>query len=296
MDFKIYSDNFSIQSAPPHQVVDWGVDLVKAPKLWSFTKGEGMKIAVLDTGIDFNHPDLADNYKKGINFTSSNSSDVMDRKGHGTHVAGIIAAVDNDKGIVGVAPKAELYICKVLADDGNGSISSIIEGIHWAINQEVDIISMSLGASVDPGKQFYDAIKLARENGIIIVAASGNENSNVVWPAAYEEVLAVGAIDQSLDRASFSNYGKELDVTAPGVDILSTYPGNRYATLSGTSMATPMVAGVVALIQAYCRLNNIKATPEKIIELIQESSRDLGEFGRDDSFGQGLIDLSLLVK
>lgn len=296
MEFKIQSDVLEVQDTSPKQVIDWGVSLVQAPQMWSVTKGEGIKIAVLDTGIDFNHPDLAPNYKKGMNFTTSNVTDVMDRQGHGTHCAGIIAGCDNSIGIVGVAPRAELYVGKVLGDDGSGSIDSIVRGIDWAISEQVDVISMSLGCSVDPGPALHDAIKRAREAGIVIVAATGNENTHVGWPAAYEEVIAVGAVDQTLGRAGFSNFGNETDIAAPGVDIFSTYPVSRYAKLSGTSMATPMVAGVIGLIHAYCRSVGQKATPEQIMQLIRERSVDLGTNGVDDMFGNGLVNVYKLVK
>lgn len=296
MEFQIQSEVIEVQDASPKQVIDWGVSLVQAPKMWSMTRGEGMKIAVLDTGIDTTHPDLAPNYKKGKNFTSSKTDDVTDRQGHGTHCAGIIAGCDNMVGIVGVAPKAELYIGKVLGDNGSGGIEAIVKGIDWAISEGVDIISMSLGCSNDPGPALHDAVKRARAAGIIMVVASGNENTHVGWPAVYDEVIAVGAVDQTFGRANFSNFGSELDVAAPGVDILSTYPVNKYARLSGTSMATPMVAGIVALIQKFCRNMGVAATPEKIIQMITERSVDMGDAGRDDMFGNGLINVFRMVK
>lgn len=295
MTFSIHSEVVQIQSTQK-QVIDWGVSLVQAPQLWSETKGEGMKIAVLDTGVDKDHPDLKPNIKKGMNFTSSNRLDYRDRQGHGTHCAGIIAGCDNEIGVVGVAPKAELYIAKVLGDDGSGTIAGIVKGIEWAISERVDIISMSLGASRDPGSVLHNAIKRARKAGIIIVGATGNENTHVGWPAAYDEVIAVGAIGQDLERADFSNFGKEVAIAAPGVDILSTYPTNQYAKLSGTSMATPMVAGVVALAQAYCRKRGIKATPDFIVKMIRERSVDLGETGTDHRFGNGLVNVYKMIK
>ncbi|MCU5041377.1 S8 family peptidase [Bacillus cereus] len=296
MKFKIQSDVIDIQSVAPIQVIDWGVNLIQAPQMWSITKGEGIRVAILDTGIDATHPDLAANYKKGMNFTTNNFTDIMDRKGHGTHCAGIIAGCDNSIGIVGVAPKAELYIAKVLADDGSGLVEAIVKGIDWAISEQVDIISMSLGSSNDPGPVLHDAIKRAHEAGIIIVAATGNENTHVGWPASYDEVIAVGAINRNLDRATFSNFGSETDVAAPGVDIYSTYPVNRYAKLSGTSMATPMAAGVIALILAYYRDIGKKLTPDQIMQLIREHSVDLGEKGIDDMFGNGLVNVCELMK
>jgi subtilisin family serine protease len=296
MEFKIQSEVLEILSESPKQKIDWGVSLVQAPQLWSMTKGEGIKVAVLDTGIDATHPDLAPNFKKGINFTTTNRNDYVDRQGHGTHCAGVIAACDNMVGVVGVAPRAELYVAKVLGDDGSGSISWIVNGIDWAIKEKVDIISMSLGTSADPGPALHDAIKRARNAGIVIVAASGNENTHVGWPAVYPETIAVGAVDQSFGRAGFSNFGEELDVVAPGVDILSTYPVNQYAKLSGTSMATPMVAGIAALVQAFCRNMGVAATPDKIVQMITERSVDMGQAGDDDMFGNGLINVFRMIK
>lgn len=296
MECNIYSEVVEIQSVAPKQVVDWGVSLVQAPQVWSLTKGEGMKIAVLDTGVDKTHPDLAPNIAKGMNFTSSNRTDFRDRQGHGTHCAGIIAGVDNSIGVVGVAPQAKLYIAKVLGDDGSGSIEGIVQGIDWAIAEKVDIISMSLGCSANPGASLHNAIKRARKAGIVIVAATGNENTHVGWPAAYDEVIAVGAVGQTLDRAGFSNFGKEVDIAAPGVDILSTYPVNKYAKLSGTSMATPMVAGVVALAQAYSRKFGVKANPDMIVQMIQLRSVDLGLKGTDAAFGNGLVNVFKMIK
>ena len=296
MEFKIQSEVLEVQSVTPVQKVDWGVSMVQAPQMWSMTKGDGIKVAVFDTGVDFNHPDLIGNWVKGVNFTTSDINDVMDRQGHGSHCAGVIAGTDNDFGIVGVAPNVKLYGVKVLGDNGSGSINAIVKGIDWAIAEKIDIISMSLGTSADPGPALHDAIKRARAAGIVIVAATGNENTTCGWPAAYPEVIAVGAVDQSFGRANFSNFGEAVDVAAPGVDILSTYPGNRYAKLSGTSMATPMVAGVVALVQTFCRNMGVAATPDKIVQMITERSVDMGTAGDDDMFGNGLVNVYRMIK
>lgn len=296
MEFKIQSEVLEVQSTSPKQVIDWGVSLVQAPQIWSLTKGEGIKVAVLDTGVDPKHPDLAPNIVKGINFTTSNPTDFVDRQGHGSHCAGIIAACDNMVGVVGVAPRAQLYIAKVLGDDGSGSIDAIIKGIDWAIEEQVDIISMSLGCPVDPGPAFHQAFKRAHDAGIIIVAASGNENTHVGWPAVYEETIAVGAVDQAFGKANFSNFGNELDVAAPGVDIYSTYKNGGYAKLSGTSMATPMVAGVIALVESLARKSGQKLSPDQIMQLIHDRSVDLGEAGDDDNFGNGLINIYKLIQ
>jgi subtilisin len=277
------------------QTIDWGVNVVQAPMLWGTTKGEGLKVAILDTGIDRSHPDLVANLKGGANFSSSDRGDYEDRQGHGTHCAGIIGASDNGIGVVGVAPAVELYAVKVMGDNGSGGMQAIADGLDWCIANGIDIASMSLGTSGDPGPILHDAIKRARQAGIILVAASGNEHTHCGWPAAYDEVIAVGAVDAGFDKADFSNFGSEVDVAAPGVQIYSTYKNQSYAKLSGTSMATPMVAGCVAIIQSLCRKMGQKATPEIIMQMLTAKSVDLGADGKDTEYGAGLINLYKLL-
>jgi subtilisin len=184
---------------------------------------------------------------------------------------------------------------KVLGDNGEGGLEGIMQGVDWAIQNKFDIISMSLGCDQKPPEMYHKIFQLAAEAGIIIVAASGNENTTVGWPAAYEEILSVGAVDQDEKRAEFSNFGKRLDVVAPGVDILSTYPGNRYAILSGTSMATPMVVGALALLISHMKKENEVLTLEKAKELLGETCLDLGVKGKDKDYGFGLINIATLL-
>lgn len=274
--------------------IDWGLKAIGAEKAWEKTKGQGIKIAILDTGVDNNHKDLVQNIRGIADFTGSRYS-VVDVQGHGTHVAGIIGGVDNGFGTVGIAPRAELYIGKVLDDNGNGNFEAIVKGIRWAMAQDVDIISMSLGTASRPPQIVHDAIKEATAQGIIILAATGNENSEVCYPALYDEVIAVSAIDKSLQHAGFSNHGIKNEITAPGVDIVSTYKNGSYARLSGTSMATPLVAGATALILARQKdLTGRKPTVAETHALLDTMVLDLGEVGRDELYGLGMIDLSLL--
>lgn len=294
MEMSFNSSPTIIYDSIPSETIGWGIDLVQAPKIWPLTKGEGIKVAVLDTGIDYRHPDLKDNFKDGINLTSAIAGDYLDQSGHGTHCAGVIAASDNGFGIVGVAPEAELYAIKALDKNGEGSLHEIIEGIEWAIKNKMDILSMSIGASRDPGPKMHDAIKRAREAGVIIVCAAGNQNSRVNWPAAYRETIAVGAIDKNMNKASFSNFGEEVDVVAPGVNILSTYPNNKYSVLSGTSMAVPLVSGAIALIQSYARKIGEKATPEYILDIIQDKSTSIK--GESAHYGNGLLNVYEALK
>lgn len=296
MEFTTYA-SLPITATAVNQTVDWGVSITQAPLLWHKTKGEGIKIAVLDTGIDHTHPDLAENIKGGVNFTTTNPDDWMDRQGHGTHCAGIIAGTDNGQGVVGVSPKADLYGVKVLADNGSGTIDWIIRGIDWCIANQMDIVSMSLGTSADPGPELQRAMQRARAAGIILIAASGNEATHCGWPAAYPEVIAVGAVDPTLEKAAYSNFGEEIDIVAGGSEILSTYLNKGYARLSGTSMATPIVTGAAALVQRYARLQDAKIGPVTIMDLLRSRSVGLGGTRlRNDHFGSGLVNVYKLIE
>lgn len=234
-----------------------GVEMIQAPLIWSKTKGKGIKIAVLDTGCDVNHPDLKERIVGGRNFTDDDGSDpdiYTDYNGHGTHVAGTIAATENDNGVIGVAPEADLLIIKVLNKRGSGQYEWIINGILYAIEQHADIISMSLGGPEDT-PELHEAIQKAVAANILVVCAAGNEGDGddktdeLGYPGCYNEVISVGAINLERKSSRFSNSNNEVDLVAPGEEILSTFPDGKYATLSGTSMAAPHVTGALALIK-----------------------------------------------
>jgi len=241
--------------------VPFGVTQCQAPEIWEKgEKGKGIVIAICDTGIDISHPDLKNNIIDGRNFTPEGwRNDFNDRNGHGTHVAGTIAATSSGAGVVGVAPEAKLLICKVLDKNGSGNYYSIIEGIKYATNwtgkngEKVRIINMSLGGSYNDPK-LERAILDAASKGIMVVVASGNEGDNnqetyeYAYPAAYNECITVAACDEEKKLAPFSNNHLQVDVTAAGVNVLSTYPVSKYAKLSGTSMATPHISGMLALL------------------------------------------------
>lgn len=235
------------------QTLPWGIDRIDADVAWSVYQGTGVKVAVIDTGIDLKHPDLKANIAGGYNAISPRRSPT-DGNGHGTHVAGTIAAVNNTTGVVGAAPAARLYAVKALNDNGSGYISDIIEGIDWSIRNGMQVINMSLGTASDI-QSFHDAVKRAYDAGITVVAAAGNSGpgeNTVSYPARYPEVIAVAATDKNDNLAEFSSRGPEVDLAAPGVNIYSTYKRGTYKTLSGTSMAAPHVAGTAALvIQAW---------------------------------------------
>nr|WP_269052348.1 S8 family peptidase [Sporosarcina sp. G11-34] len=234
-----------------------GVELIQAPAIWKETKGKGVTVAILDTGCDSTHPDLQEQIIGGQNFTDDDGSNpdiFLDYNGHGTHVAGTIAAQKDDKGVVGVAPEASLLIVKVLNKKGSGQYEWIINGIDYAIEQKVDIISMSLGGPTDL-PELHEAIKRAVSNNILVVCAAGNEGDGndltdeYAFPGRYNEVISVGAINLERSPSDFTNSHDEIDLVAPGEKILSTYLNGKFATLSGTSMAAPHVSGALALIK-----------------------------------------------
>ncbi|HJV17182.1 MAG TPA: S8 family serine peptidase, partial [Bacillales bacterium] len=269
------------------QTENWGVNAIEAPKAWqSHYTGKGVKIAVIDTGI-YSHEDLS--IAGGKSFVSYTSS-YTDDNGHGTHVAGIIAAKNNNVGIVGVAPDAQLYAVKVLRNDGSGNMSDIISGIDWAITNKMNMINLSLG-STESSNILEETINKASKAGILVIAAAGNNgNSNgtgdtVNYPARYDSVIAVGATDIWKQRASFSSTGNEVDFVAPGVNILSTVLDNQYVSHSGTSMAAPFVTGDLALLkEMYPTMSN-----QGLVDQLKKKALDLGAPGHDPLYGYGLI-------
>jgi subtilisin len=263
----------------PPQQLPWGVDRIDAEWAWDASRGAGVNVAVIDTGIDGSHPDLLDNVKGGVNFVRKgwrppDPGAWADDNGHGTHVAGIIAAEDNDIGVVGVAPLASLYAVKVLNKSGSGYISDIIAGIEWAVDNGMDVANMSLGTNSDV-QSFHDACDAAADAGLLLVAAAGNDGGAVDYPGAYSSVIAVAATDINDARASWSSYGPEVLLAAPGVSVLSTWKGGGYKTISGTSMAAPHVTGTLAL--------NLSAN-------LAASADDLPPTGYDVYTGYGLVD------
>ena len=276
----------------PLQTLTWNIDRVDAELSWSISTGDPVKVGVIDTGIDLKHPDLQANIKGGHNAINPSKSP-NDDNGHGTHVAGIIAAINNDIGVVGVGPNIDLYAIKVLNANGSGYLSDVIEGLQWAVNNGMQVVNMSLGTSEDV-QSFRDAIVAVYNSGVTIVAAAGNTGSSVVYPAAYPEVIAVSATDENNQIASWSSRGSEVDLAAPGVNIYSTYKRQSYTTLSGTSMAAPHVAGAAALIidTKKCDLNldNV-CSPSEVQQRLENTALDLGDAGKDNLYGSGLVNI-----
>ncbi|MBI4385577.1 S8 family peptidase [Candidatus Parcubacteria bacterium] len=275
------------------QTLPWGIDRVDAELVWpTGNTANPIKVGIIDTGISLAHPDLSANIKGGYNAIRP-WKNADDDNGHGSHVAGIVAAVNDSTGVVGAAHQADLYAIKVLNASGSGYLSDVIEGIDWAILQKLQVINMSLGTSSNVAS-LHEAVVRARQAGLVEVAAAGNNGGAVIYPAAYPEVIAVGATDQQNAVASWSSRGPELDLAAPGVNIYSTYKGKSYTTLSGTSMASPHVAGAAALllntpIDTKSDGNgNGQWDPDEIQTKLQQTATDLGAAGNDTVSGWGL--------
>jgi subtilisin family serine protease len=275
------------------ETIDWGLTAYRIPDHWKATRGKNIKVAVLDTGIDEAHPDLKDAIDDARDFTRSRFGPV-DRHGHGTHTAGTIAARQNDVGVVGVAPDCRLLIGKVLGDDGSGSSATVAAGIDWACDSGSDLISLSLG-SPEPDDTLLAAVERASAKGKFIIAAAGNDgrDNSVGYPARWRDTIAVAAVDRDGRVAQFSSRGPEVDIAAPGEDILSTWLNGGYARLSGTSMATPFVSGVVALALALERQPDKAQTPIRNINDLRDNlsrtATDAGPAGFDPAYGWGLI-------
>lgn len=239
----------------------WAEQLLRLPEVWRRSRGQGVRIAVLDTGIDPTHPDLAGAIEQVRDFTGEGIDDL---NGHGTHCAGIIAARQNGVGFIGTAPEASLLIAKVLRNSGGGTLQAVAEAVGWATAERVDVISMSLGGETD-SPALYEAVHAALARGVIIICAAGNAgalfSNSIGYPGRYGSVITVAAHDQHGQPSGFSSRGAEIDFMAPGHEIWSTYRQGGYAKLSGTSMATPFVAGLAALILAKHRQPGQHSSP-----------------------------------
>jgi len=270
------------------QDVPWGITRIGAPLIHAAgNTGTGVKVAIIDTGIDYTHPDLATNYAGGYDFVNDDT-DPMDDNGHGTHCAGTVAAVNNSEGVIGVAPGVSLYGLKMLDAGGEGDLSDGIAALEWCVDNDIDVVSMSWGASDEPlSEALREACASAYANGLVLVAAAGNDGpgtDTVNQPAYFDSVIAVAAVDQTDSWAFFSSTGPAVEVAAPGVDIMSTWPSSGYESYEGTSMACPHVSGVVALVIASGITD-----PAAVRERIQQTAQDLGTPGRDEYFGYGLV-------
>ena len=279
----------------------WNMPLIQMPTAWDTANGAGATVAIIDTGIAFNAPDLAQTERlPGYDFVN-NDTDPTDDQGHGTHVAGTVAqSTNNDIGVAGVAYRSRLLPVKVLGADGNGTYENIIKGLVYATDQGADVINMSLAGS--QGTQaLQDAVRYAHNRGVVVVAAAGNDGGVVAYPAAYDDfVIAVGAVGFNQTLTAYSNFGPQIDLVAPGGDvgqdlnndgfgdgilqqtIASSGSGFSYRFFEGTSMASPHVAGLAALLRSVDQ----NLSPAQVEEIMVQSARNLGAF---DQYGAGLI-------
>ncbi|UPV98803.1 S8 family peptidase [Halorussus gelatinilyticus] len=266
------------------QTLPWGIDRVDADVAHgNGDTGSGADIAILDTGIDSDHPDLQANLGAGKDFSGKGTWE--DGDGHGTHCAGIANAVNNSEGVVGVSTEATLHAGKVLDDSGSGSFSDVAAGIEWAANQGYDVASLSLGASSGT-TALKDAVDYAYNNGVLVVSSAGNSGpctDCVGYPAAYGNAMAISSTDSDDSLSSFSSTGPEIELAAPGGSIYSTYTGGGYDTLSGTSMSCPHVSGAGAQLMAT-GMTNTEAR-----SALKNAAEDIG-LGSNES-GAGLLDV-----
>ncbi|QKG85439.1 peptidase S8 [Kroppenstedtia pulmonis] len=291
---KEYQANPNVEYAEPNTIFkamdvpndpdfskQWGLETVKAPAAWDVTTGsKDVKVAIVDTGVDYEHEDLKGKVELGGDYID-HDDDPMDENGHGTHCAGIAAAsTNNGVGIAGMAPDVTIYAVRVLDANGSGTLDAVANGITDAADAGAEVISLSLGAS-QGGQALQEAVQYADSKGSFVVAAAGNDGSTSPnYPAYYDEVMAVAATDSNDQKAYFSNYGSWVDVAAPGVDIYATYPNGKYESLSGTSMATPHVAGLGGLLASQGKKGaEIRSTIEKTSDEISGTGSDW-KYGR----------------
>lgn len=267
-------------------VEDYNHELENIPAMWKHTKGNGVKVVVLDTGMP-QHNDLvitgAKSFIQGY---------LKDENGHSTGVGSLICGIGaNNMGIRGIAPEVNAYYGAVLNASGSGSLRAISDGIRWAVDEVgADVINMSLGTpgiyGCDDGVK--EACEYAYNNGVTIVAAAGNDASDVNWPAALDNVIAVAAVDRKLKCADFSSRGPQVEFAAGGVDVMMAYKNNGYACMSGTSFSAPIISGIISLIISNHKKQGIKLTPEDVRTNLKSIAFDLGPKGKDDWTGWGI--------
>ncbi len=279
-----------------NEFILYNMEKINVKRIWLCNQGNGIVVAVVDTGVDLDHPDLQANLVTGKTFVSGTSTP-DDDNGHGSHVAGVVAGVGGNGGIIGVAPRAKIMPIKVLDYGGSGTIFGTAEGIRWAADHGARIINMSFGG-VNYSSTLVDAIRYASNSrGALLVAAGGNcgdesyflngcsYEDQPVYPANLSSVMAVASTDENDNQSSFSNQGNYIDIAAPGSNIYSAYRAGGYRIMSGTSMASPHVAGLAALIWSQ----DTSLTNSQVGTKIKNTANDLGTLGWDSKFGYGRI-------
>lgn len=289
----------SIRSEQPKEVLDYGVIMSGAPLEWGETMGSGVRVGVIDTGADLKHEDLAAGIMDAVSFVP-NVRSPQDDNGHGTHVCGIIGARRNGRGVVGVAPECELYVAKAFDKDGNSCFPAVMKSIDWLIKKHVHVINMSFSSQT--GSPSYESIlQRAHDHGITLVCAAGNDGkkgrSTIGYPGKFSQTITVTAVDINKKTPDFSSFGYESELCAAGVNIYSTYTGNSYASLSGTSMASPIITGAAALMDAKgMRRYRRHLTPDEIRFCLHMYTEDISRKGWDKNYGFGLFSFGRLDK
>lgn len=304
----------ALAAEDPYRPQQWGLEQIGAPEAWRTVEGAGIVIAVLDTGVDLDHPDLRDRFVRdgdgevvGKDFVDGDDVP-QDENGHGTMVAGIaVATADNGEGIAGVAPAARLLPVRVLAADGSGRYADLDEGIRWAVDAGADVVNLSLERAREPGAVGstvgalttpVSAVQYAWDRGVVVVAAAGNSGNDATEYPEDSPVLLVGASDREDRKAGFSNAGRSDAILAPGIEVVSTWcdpeeggcaADRRYGVASGTSFAAPSVAGAAAL------LRSLGLDHRATVERLRSTARDLGPEGPDPDTGVGRLDVAAAV-
>ncbi|RJE86365.1 peptidase S8 [Paenibacillus sp. 1011MAR3C5] len=262
--------------------IPWGIQQIRAPQAWGITTGHRVKVGVIDTGVDFGHPDLHHSLLRGINLLNR-SKMPYDDNGHGTHIAGTIAAANQMQGMIGVAPRALIAPVKAFDHNGSAFVSDIILGIEWCVRNGMNVINMSFGMKTR-SKALLGAVTNAYNSGVIIVASSGNDGKlrSVDYPARYPQTISVGATNRHRRIAPFSNRGNYIDIYAPGDKITSAWLRGKYNEMSGTSMATSHVSGSIALLLSLrpgLSPGEIKSIMKRSMQPLKNSKarRNIGE-------------------
>ncbi len=271
----------------------WNLKAIHSIEANKISVGSGIKVGVIDTGIDYEHEELKERFseEKGYDFIKEDN-DPYDLNGHGTHVAGIITGKS-----VGVAKEVQLYALRVLDEEGAGSEVDVMRAVEWSLEEKLDIINLSLG-SPESTEAFEDLCYYAFNNGLLIIAAAGNEGFGIEYPAGYDGVIAVTAVTEGLRHAYFSNIAETNDIAAPGVNVLSSFPNNTYEVLSGTSMATPHVTGAMAVLKSLLESRGESARPSELEEIMKGTTQALKnttEYPYEYVFGSGLLRVDKMV-
>ncbi len=261
--------NLSRTAAQDGEIIDYGIRMCGAPALWDLSRGEGARVGIIDTGVDRFHPDLRGRIGAFMNFSTYDRTDIRDENGHGTHVAGIIAGEENGRGVIGVAPRATLYIAKAFDAEGNGGFNAIRQSLDFLMHHKVDVINMSFSAQKG-ADEYYQKLREVYREGIPMIAAAGNgRESSMGYPAAYDISIAVNAVDRHMQKAVFNAHSKKPCISAVGTNVYSCAPGGGYQTLSGTSMAAPIITGSVALLQGIAKKRKGRRLfPEEVRRLL----------------------------